>query len=47
MSHTKRNRTTSEVLRSAKPYKRQRRSNILNDFEVSYIATNQNPDIRL
>lgn len=42
MSRTKRNNSSSEVSRSAKPYKRKRFT--LNEFERSYIARNNHPD---
>lgn len=46
MSRTRRNKA-SEVLRMSKPYKRQRSSKLLREFEASYIAINKDPAIQL
>lgn len=46
MSHTHRN-NGSEVLRTVKPYKRKKHSQLLKEFEASYIAINQDPAIQL
>lgn len=48
MAHTKRNeKRFGEVLRSAKPYKRPRHSDMLKEFEQEYIRRNRNPQILL
>ena len=46
MSHTRHNKG-SEALRVAKPYKRQKHSQLLKEFEASYIAINQDPAIQI
>ncbi len=46
MSRTRRNKA-SEVLRTTKPYKRQKQSQLLKEFEATYIAINQDPAIQL
>ena len=46
MSRTRRN-SSSEVLRTTKPYKRTKHSQLLKEFEASYIAINQDPAIQL
>lgn len=46
MSRTRRNKA-SEVLRATKPYRRQKRSQLLKEFEASYIAINQDTAIQL
>ena len=46
MSRTRRNKV-SEVLRVTKPYHRQKHSQLLKEFEASYIALNQDPAIQL
>lgn len=46
MSHTRRSKD-SEVLRITKPYKRQKHSQLLKEFEAIYIAINQNSVIQL
>ena len=48
MAHTKRNdKKFSEVLRSARPYKRPQRAAMLKQFEDEYTRRNQNPQITL
>lgn len=46
MSRTKHG-NESGGLRVAHPYKRKKRSQLLKEFEVSYIAINQDPAIQL
>lgn len=46
MSRTQRN-NSNEVLRSTQPYKRPKHSQMLKEFEASYIAINQDPAIQL
>ena len=46
MSRTRRN-NGSEVLRTTKPYKRKKHSQLLKEFEANYIAINQDPAIQL
>lgn len=45
MSRTKRNNRYGEITRSAHPYRRQRIK--LSEFEIEYIARNQNARIEL
>lgn len=48
MSNTRRrNKYGAEELRSTKPYKRQRKNALLNEFEMSYIEINGSPQISL
>lgn len=46
MSKTKRT-SSNESLRPVKPYKRKKHSDLLRDFEASYIVINQDPVIQL
>lgn len=46
MSRTRRSKN-SEVLRKTHPYKRTKHSELLREFEVSYIAVNKDPAIHL
>lgn len=46
MSRTRRS-GGSEVSRTTKPYKRQKHSQLLKEFEANYIAINQDPAIQL
>ena len=49
MSNTRRrnNKYNTEESRASRPYKRQRKSAILNEFEMSYIEINRSPQISL
>lgn len=49
MSSTRRRseRYQKDEMRVSKPYKRQKKTDLLNEFEMSYIEINRTPEITL